>query len=150
MTIDDDDWRKQSERRADLAAQLRIGTKAHLFDALAAAGIARVTVDFDGEGDSGQIEDIAALDPAGKPIKLPPDQLTVETAKFDGTGADTATRPLRDVIENLCYELLEEHHDGWEINDGSFGAFEFDIPHRSVTLTFNGRFTDFETSTHTY
>jgi hypothetical protein len=145
-----DDWRQQQERRADLAAQLRIGTKARLFDALAAAGIARVTVDFDGEGDSGQIEDIAALDPADKPIKLPPGQLTVETAKFDGTGADTATRPLRDVIENLCYELLQEHHDGWEINDGSFGAFEFDIQHRSVTLTFNGRFTGFETSTHMY
>jgi hypothetical protein len=152
MTNDDvyKNYCEQEERRRKLAAELRAATKAKLCDALQSSGIARVTVIFDGQSDSGQIEDIAAFDPADKPIRLPLRQLIVETAKRDGSGADTATVPLKDVIENLCYELLQEHHDGWEINEGSFGEFEFDIPNRSVALTFNGRITDFETSTHTY
>ncbi|OZA04478.1 MAG: hypothetical protein B7Y02_16365, partial [Rhodobacterales bacterium 17-64-5] len=41
-------------------AELRPANKDRLFDALTAAGISHVTVTFDGEGDSGQIESIAA------------------------------------------------------------------------------------------
>ena len=73
MTNDDSyaRYEEQEARRKTLAAELRISTKAKLFDLLQAAGIARVTVTFDGQGDSGQIEDISAFSEANKPIKLP-------------------------------------------------------------------------------
>ena len=48
-----------TERQARIDA-LRPGNKDRLFDGLSAAGITHVTVTFDGEGDSGQIESVAA------------------------------------------------------------------------------------------
>jgi hypothetical protein len=152
MTEDDSYSRyvEQEERRKKLAADLRISTKAKLFDVLEAAGIASVTVTFDGEGDSGQIEDISAFCKANKPRKLPKRRLTIQTAKHDGNGADETTLPLAEVIENLCYELLEDRHEGWEINEGAYGEFVFDVGSGEITLTFNYRMSDVETSTHTF
>lgn len=48
-----------AERAARIEA-LRPANKERLFDGLTAAGITHVTVSFDGEGDSGQIESIGA------------------------------------------------------------------------------------------
>jgi len=140
----------QEARRKRLAAELRVATKARLFEALHAAGIASVTVLFDGEGDSGQIVDVSAYASHNKSLPLPAGPLTVETAKWDGSGAEQATVPVKKAIENLCYELLEDKYEGWEINEGAFGEFSFDVAGRTITLTFNERISDVSTSTHTY
>ena len=59
-------WEAQTQR----AAELHPANKASLFAALAAAGVTRVDVRFDGVGDSGQIEEVQAL--AGDdPVELP-------------------------------------------------------------------------------
>ena len=99
MTDDDSfaRYEQQEARRKTLAAELRISTKAKLFDLLQAAGIARVAVAFDGQGDSGQIEDISAFSEANKPIKLPGRRLSIQTAKSDGTGAEETTLPVKEV-----------------------------------------------------
>ena len=47
-------------KRAARIEALRPGNKNRLFDGLMADGITHVTVTFDGEGDNGQIESIAA------------------------------------------------------------------------------------------
>ena len=46
-------------KQADRETELRPANKDRLFDALSIAGITHVTVNFDGEGDSGQIESIS-------------------------------------------------------------------------------------------
>ena len=152
MTDDDPfaRYKQQEARRKTLAAELRLSTKAKLFDLLRAAGITRVAVIFDGQGDSGQIEDISAFSEANKPIKLPRKRLTIRTAKSDGSGADETTLPVQEAIEGLCYELLEDKHEGWEINEGAYGEFVFDVATGEITLTFNYRISDVETSTHTF
>jgi hypothetical protein len=104
-----------SRNAARLAAQLREPTKAKLFEVLARAGVARVTVIFDGQGDSGQIEDVDAHCASDKQVALPSDRLTIEIARHNATGSDVATLDVRGIIENLCYELLQEQHGGWEI-----------------------------------
>src|SRR3546814_11115088 len=58
-----------SQWEAD-AAKLVPENKARLFACLASAGITLVTVTFDGYGDSGQIEDVAAFIGA-QPAELP-------------------------------------------------------------------------------
>lgn len=143
-------YQRQEQRRRKLAADLRISTKAKLFDALEAADIASVTVTFDGQGDSGQIEDISPFCKANKPRKLPRRHLAIQTANHDGSSADEETLTVEQVLEHLCYDLLEDDQGGWEINEGAFGEFVFDVTDRSLTLTFNARFSDFETSTATY
>lgn len=48
---------------------------------------------------------------------------------------------LREIIEDVCYAALSETHGGWENNDGAYGDFTFDVPHRTITLEFNERYT---------
>ena len=37
-------------------------------------------------------------------------------------------------IEDWCYQQLESHFGGWEINEGSDGAFVFNFNNSTVTL----------------
>ena len=120
-----------------------------VFKALSAAGITSVTVEFDGEGDSGQIESvIACKDEAHVPLS---DQtVTLQSASWDGKEIASRELPFRVAIERLCYDYLEQEHGGWENNEGAFGTFAFDIGTRSIALDFNGRYSDIHTTTHTF
>jgi hypothetical protein len=44
-----------------------------------------------------------------------------------------------DIIENWCYNQLEEHYGGWEINEGSDGSFIFNFNDSTIelNLTYN-------------
>ena len=55
-----DDFMAKYEHHKDLLRQANLANKAAVFDALQAAEIASVQVEFDGVGDSGQIDDITA------------------------------------------------------------------------------------------
>ena len=120
--------------------------KEAVLDALSQAGISRVTVTFNGEGDSGQIEEISTAE--DKSIA----GVSVQT-KHGPWGADkveTRETSLEDAIETLCYDFLEYEHGGWENNDGAYGEFTLNVQERTITLEFNGRFTDVFTTSHTF
>ena len=120
-----------------------------VFDALAAAGLTRITVEFDGEDDSGQIDDVTAY--AGElPTEFPSTSLTLQRATQNASDSRTAKVPLRDAIETLCYDYLEQYHDRWEKNDGAYGTFEFDVQNRIIRLDFHERFIDVNTSCHDF
>jgi hypothetical protein len=119
-------------------AQANVVNKRVVFDALVAAGIATVNVEFDGEGDSGQIQGIAADGSAEVPhIPVELQQAAWGTGKVDSTQTT-----LRDAIERLCYDYLEQQQGGWENNDGAFGEFIFSVAERKIELEFNARFSD--------
>ncbi|MGH8297486.1 MAG: DUF6878 family protein, partial [Steroidobacteraceae bacterium] len=66
----------QERAYAERAEALRPANKTALFDVLAQAGIISVLVRFDGEGDSGQIEEIDAL--CGEtPAELPSGEIEI-------------------------------------------------------------------------
>jgi hypothetical protein len=139
----------------DAAHQVRgaaIGpaNKAILLNALAAANIARVTVSFDGCGDSGQIESVDAVDIAGAACDLPGIDATLREAVWDQEEPREQASPLPDAIERLVYDLLGTTHGGWEINDGAYGTFVFDVAAGAITLDCNQRFTDAEQFLHTF
>ncbi|MFG1314639.1 DUF6878 family protein [Xanthobacter autotrophicus] len=134
------------EARAD---ELRPANKTVLFDALAAAGITLVVVTFDGYGDSGQIESIEAKT-GDEPVELPPTTITITLADWGSTDATPRTMALADAIERMAYDALEATHDGWEINDGAFGDFTFDVAERSITLDYNERYSSSENHTHQF
>lgn len=129
FTFDYDTWRADdTKRRAAFAEQLVI-LKNSLFDFLEAQGIVLVTVDFDGCGDSGQIESISAFDEHGE-VAVPEDKLA--NTEDDG-------EPVKDVIESLAYDLLQSEHGGWENNEGAYGEFRFDVADRTIMLACNIR-----------
>jgi len=115
--------------------------------ALAAAGIHRVTVDYDGSGDSGQIEDVAAWNAGDERIPFPSDrkiQLRSENPEYP-----LPEQSFEAAVEHLCWGYLEIYY-GWENNDGAFGIFVFDVPARSITLEHNERYTEVNTTSHEF
>ena len=131
-------WMAQAAARQAAYAEQLVLAKTSLFDFLAAHGIIRVTVAFDGYGDSGQLEEAAAFGEHGE-VDFPEGVLACT-----GTDPDTASignHPVKDVIETLAYDLLNSDHGGWENNDGAYGEFRFDTATRIIKLEFNERFT---------
>lgn len=133
-----------------LTATLRPATKAALFAVLAKAGIATVIVQFDGAGDSGQIESVDAVDANGAPRPLPSTMVTMSRAVWGDNQPQLRTLPAAEAIETFAYDLLGEVHGGWEINDGAYGSLKFDVGTGEVRLECNVRFTDAEQHLHTF
>lgn len=72
-------------------------------------GVEAVLAQYDGCGDSGQIE-----------------SLDFGPAKVPGHLATS--------VKDLFYEVLEELYAGWEINEGAFGQFEWDLQTDKIKL----------------
>ena len=139
----------QHAARARLAEEALPANKAALFDALAAADITCVVVTFDGVGDSGQIESVDAR--CGDRItELPSTEVEIATPLWDSSSLDRRTLPLREALEDLAYALLEANHDGWEINEGAFGEFTFDVAERVIRLDYNERIERSEYTGHAW
>ena len=83
------------------------------YDALAEAGIETVTVSYSGESDEGYIQEITSE---------PPDD------RLDYRGE------LYDIIEAQAYDVLENEHAGWEINEGSQGHITINVKERTAFL----------------
>ena len=95
------------------------------------AGVARVEIEYDGCGDSGQIEGITYLDREGRAIH--------PIGQIDFT---------EEAILDLFYDLLEVRHRGWENNDGACGEFVWDLLADALTHTHSYRYTEYETEEH--
>jgi hypothetical protein len=116
--------------------------KSALFDALAAAEIQTVVIAFDGCGDSGQLENMTGLKAENAEVPLPEAEIEIREVQFEGPSISVVKRTVRDVLEALAYDFLEQTHDGWENGDGGHGEFTFDVATRLITLDYNERFTD--------
>jgi hypothetical protein len=121
--------------------------KAIVFAALAEAAVHRVTVDYDGSGDSGQIENIEAWDAGNERIPFPSDP-KIQLASGN-PGYPPTELNLEAAVETLAWDYLEIHC-GWENNDGAFGTFVFDVPARTISLEHNERYTEVNTTSHEF
>ena len=119
------------KQHQQLLAQANALNKTAVFDALAAAGISSVIVTFDGEGDSGQIEEYRCYKGDAADASRTTTIELQQAAWSTGRDSTAGISPLREAIETLCYDYLEQEHGGWENNDGAFGEFTFDVaePH---------------------
>lgn len=124
--------------------------KSNLFDALAAAGITRVVVTFDGCGDSGQIEDITfhACDTTVSAPQTEP--VTIASTSWASTDISNASLTIEQALELLAYDLLSQTHGGWENNDGAYGEFVFDVADRTILLDHNDRYMAVESYAHEF
>lgn len=91
--------------------------KPAFFDRLRAAGVAHLSVEFDGSGDAGYVEGITAVGPEGSKLEL--------------------RRALTELVEDFVCERLP---DGWEIDEGSFGTIEFDVASGTMRFDFSRRY----------
>ena len=142
-----DPWQQQERELARIASEVLLVNKTALFDALAAAGITTVLVNFDGCGDTGQIEAIEVR--AGDDDSaLPEVEIEIATANWGSPTIDRQPQPIREAIETLVYEILSQKQDGWQDNEGAYGEFTFDVAERTITLDYNERHMESDYSMH--
>ena len=151
------------ENREEIAKN----NKEIIFKVLKSLKIKEVFVHYSGYGDSGQIDDLTFHRSAKKRIEIKPltHGLVISGLKhctggytINPSGGFGFTRSYEDrpptsdiekVIKDLCYDLLEERHGGWEINSGSNGHFHFVIPENTIRWDHHDIIESTETSSHT-
>lgn len=104
------------------------GFKAAALLARYADVLGSVYIDYAGSGDSGDIFEIHLYDKKGELLDSSQPQ---EIDVMEG-------------IEALGYALLEEHHGGWEINEGSEGEIEMDLTTGKITIEHNQFYDELE------
>ena len=133
-----------------------------LFDTLAKTKVSSIEVSFEGCGDSGQIEAVDYTDANGKGIdeaylnktivkgseKTSYHKWDEKTKKLVKTEATEGN--VREIIEEICYDKLGASHGGWELNEGSYGTFYFDVSTRKVRLEYNERIEEVRTSEESF
>jgi hypothetical protein len=144
-----DDFNLLFARREANLRQASAINKAVVFDALAATNITTVTVEFDGEGDSGGITSIGAVKD-DENVGFPALKVPYQAADWNDETLHATAHPLEEAIEHLCYHLLEQTHGGWENNEGAYGTFIFKVAERRIELEFNGRFCDVYSHAHEF
>jgi len=144
-----DDWTARYTMHERRLADARPINSAAVFANLAEAGITHVAVNFDGYGDSGQIESVEAK--AGDTVvEIPSIEVEWAAAVWGESEPERSRIPLRDAIENVAYDCLEQTRPGWEINDGAYGDFTFNVAERTITLDYNERYTSSECFQYTF
>ncbi|MFG1377316.1 hypothetical protein V5G24_21175 [Xanthobacter sp. VTT E-85241] len=144
-----DDWSSKLDESHRQAVDRLTSNKETLFNALAAAGITSVAVNFDGYGDSGQIESIDALAGA-EAVSLPDTLVEIAGLAWGEPEARTQLLSLRAAIEELAYDFLGQTHGGWQDGDGAYGDFTFDVEQRSISLDYNERYSATENYVHEF
>ena len=143
--FDSASWLARDQEFVRLCKSTLSDNKAAFFDVLAGARIDTVEVAFNGYADEGQI-DGAVADGEGGDTDLR--SINVEIARVEW-GRQIVTRQIlsvKDAIEKLVYDLLQQTYSGWQDNQGAYGDFLFDVAERTITLNFNERI---ETSKYT-
>lgn len=129
----------QAARRTEASNELD-DLKAALIEPLRALGIASVTINFDGYGDQGAIDEIECCDSDGAAAALPDDAVVL----LGPADAPRDEISLREALDTLAYTALELHHPGWEDNDGACGALEIDVAAATFTLECKQRYTAYD------
>ena len=92
-------------------------------------GFRSAEVEYSGSGDSGDVEDVV--------IDYNKRSVTKEKGHV-----------FIDLLKDICFEELEKHYGGWEINEGSSGTFhvEFDGRHLKYWIDHSQNYMETEES----
>ena len=120
-------YEAKQTRFDQLMAKTLPHNKQVIFDALAAAGIDHVEVEFDGYGDEGSFQGTRAFKEDNEETAFPVHEITLKRPVFDtGMIEDSINTPSA-AIEDMVNDFLEATHSGWENNEGAFGTFRLTL-----------------------
>lgn len=107
--------------------------------------VTAITADYSGYGDSGSIDD-----PQITPSSAFDLNWLFDSVPHPWHANKLLERNIGNVITNIFYQLLEQAHPGWEINDGSQGEFTWDIATDKITLEHGANYTSTEHFEHEF
>ena len=154
----DDIYQKIAEERLTKQQAVQHNATA-LFDFLQESRISTINATFDGCGDSGQINGVEYLDHRGKDVNIPTGKVSGSRLEAGYHWNDKTKKmeelPIREgcveeLVHEICYDKLGSKHMGWEINEGSYGTFSFDVLNRKISLEFNERIESVNTTEETF
>ena len=134
----DDYRRREQQRQAEL-----VKIKATLLTQLRRAKVAQAVIEYDGEGDSGQIESVLLRDAANEFMANKP--LSVR-AQATLSQLDIKSETLTGALEDYAWELLSIHHSGFQDNEGAFGTITVDVALGTVLIEHSARSIDVSTT----
>ncbi len=119
MTNPQTEYSEMMERwRVEREAALKTA-RAELPTLLRAAGVTEVIAEYEGYGDSSNVEDMA----------LQPNDLSLE-------------EDFRRKLEDFAWSLAYNQHPGFENNEGGYGTLTWDIAADSITLDHADRYVE--------
>jgi hypothetical protein len=126
--------------------------RAALLAAAEKLGITAITIDYDGEGDEGQIGDIIAdrhprLADGSVDRSVTAEQPDLHATPSVTTPDGLSFDHLHELADHVAWDILELEHAGFEDNDGGFGTTTILVPEHKITLEKSDRFVDFTTDT---
>lgn len=84
-------------------------------------GVAKIQIDFAGQGDSGEIEHTELYNANEDIIPMPDDMVAWTKQTYGEQGAASKPVKLRDALEDIGYRVLDETGMDWYNNDGGQG-----------------------------
>uniref|UniRef100_UPI0040476698 DUF6878 family protein n=1 Tax=Yoonia sp. TaxID=2212373 RepID=UPI0040476698 len=124
MTNPNTDFASTMEKWAAERDAENAETRSALLVQLRALGVTEVTAEYEGYGDSGNVEDIN-LQPSGSAL---PSELSNQ-------------------LDEFAWAFAYQQHPGFENNDGGYGTLTWDLTNDSIDLDHADRYVD---STHSY
>tara|TARA_R110002051_G_scaffold15280_1_gene48013 strand:+ start:385 stop:768 length:384 start_codon:yes stop_codon:yes gene_type:complete len=112
----------ESQRRA--AAQ-RVATRAALLSELRALGVTRIEVQYEGYGDSGNVEDVL----------VSPDTITL-------------TEEMRRRVEDFGWDFAYALSPGFENNEGGYGELTWALATDKIDVSHSNRYIETSTTEH--
>ena len=108
-----------------LAAEQRVETRAALLTELRALGATSIEVQYEGYGDSGNVEDVVVA----------PDTVTL-------------TDELRRGVEDFGWDFAYALSPGFENNEGGYGELTWSLEADKIVVSHSNRYIAFETTEH--
>jgi hypothetical protein len=138
-----------SDREADGSADMNDGptyleTMRIVLPVLRQLGVDFVQVDFDGSGDSGQIERAQLapnVDTSGVRVDVPVTHNQFLDGRWQGVTVVKSLN-LDDAIQQLSEGYIESNDCDWFNNDGGWGSMTIDVGSGSVSIEINVRYTE--------
>lgn len=113
---------RESQRRA---AEQRVETRAVLLTELTALGVRSIEVQYEGYGDSGNVEDVVVT----------PDTVTL-------------TEDLRRRVEDFGWDFAYALSPGFENNEGGYGELTWALDADKIDVSHSNRYIESETTEH--
>jgi hypothetical protein len=133
------DWAaKSAHEREERKKAIRART-ALIATALKDLGADAATITYDGEGDSGQIEDISARTAANAEVDL--------NVPLPDPGNPERFTSLRNALNDLAWQALDALHSGYELGSGGFGEIVLSVRTATLTVEHSDRIYDVTTTT---
>ena len=117
------DYAAQTAAAQKKAEAARVETRAALLTELRALGVALLEVQYEGYGDSGNVEDVT---PTPTEIKLDTD--------------------LNRRVEDFAWDFAYALNPGFENNEGGYGSLEWNLQNDKITISHSNRYVESDTT----